>query len=239
MLTPPVPASDQATDPPALARPDLASLAAGIAIATAADLPAGFTVDEDGIRLRADLRDAPAVLRHALEIAILRRLWPGEPALVGLAAARVAALFTCVEGDERAADPRFAAPTPPDISVLRAAWSRLAYHQPRDRGAPVTAAIAARLAALWPILGTAEHLLTAGGDSRLRVDRSADSTPMAAARVHDHGPSPSPRPPRPRSPSLPTMPSRPAGAASWQRIPRPPGRPRPRRSGARSSITTA
>jgi hypothetical protein len=115
-----------------------------------------------------------AVLRHALELALLLRLWPDRPALAGLAAARTAALFLRLEricglSVAGTAATMLQDDAPPDQAAAAALWARLRAHQP---GAPaeLPEGTAAALADVWPLLGPAEWLLETGGDERLRVD---------------------------------------------------------------------
>lgn len=81
-----------------LRRPDIAPLAEGIEIVFDADCPGGFAVTPSGaVRLDPVVLTDEATtayrLRHALELVLLRRLWPGEPVLAEAAAARVADRF--------------------------------------------------------------------------------------------------------------------------------------------------
>ena len=155
-----------------LARPDLQVLARDVSVQLAPQaprsVPTDFTVPEPGrivLGPRACLGGPPALtlLRHALEIAALLRLYPDRPALAGLAGARTAALFAALEGSSPATA------EPPSDAEAALAWSRLAAHQP---GAPASLpdGTAAALRAIWPLLGPAEWLMQSGGDVRLLID---------------------------------------------------------------------
>jgi hypothetical protein len=158
-----------------LARPDLRIAPHERSIAFAADLVDPFTVDATGhVRLGpaslARGEHAAAVLRHALELALLLPRLPAAPALAGLAAARVAAQFAAVHGAP--AEPwheAMAGPVAPDPAVLHTIWLRLSRLH-ADPATPPDPASLARLAAIWSLLGPAESLLQSGGDQRLRVD---------------------------------------------------------------------
>ena len=151
-----------------LARPDLQTLAKDVSVQLAPQMPQGFTVPEAGRIVLGAIAcaggpSALTLLRHALELAALLRLWPDRPALAGLAAARTAALFAALEGLHTAVA------EPISDSEAALAWTRLAAHQP---GSPVSLphGTAATLRAVWPLLGPAEWLMQSGGDVRLLLD---------------------------------------------------------------------
>ena len=159
-----------------LARPDLAAVAEGCAIATDPDCPC-FRAGADGVRLPPGGFDdqAAVALRHAIEIAVMRRAG-AAPALAGLGAARVAARFAGFERLLQASEPApdagiaaLAGAAPPSAAALVTLWRRLAVHQP-DADPTLPTGTVARLAALWPLLEPVEALLQSGGDARLRVD---------------------------------------------------------------------
>jgi hypothetical protein len=85
-----------------LQRADFAAHAAGTRIRVADTLGAAFHVNQTaGICIPPgcglDAAQGSITLRHALELALLLRLWPDNPVLAGLAAARTAALFAVLE----------------------------------------------------------------------------------------------------------------------------------------------
>lgn len=161
-----------------LARPDLQTLAADVAVQLVPDLPPAFAVPEAGrILIGPGIgRGGTLVvsrLRHALEIAALLRLCPDRPALAGLAAARTAAWFAALERpDAPGGEPwarvfgRTEAPSDADVAL---AWTSLAAHQPSGPEA-LPDGTGAALRGIWPLLGPAEWLMQSGGDARLRVD---------------------------------------------------------------------
>ena len=161
-----------------LQRADFAGLAAATAIGVREVLGSSFQVHPNGsVTLGPgcglDPAGGPAVLRHALELSLLRRLWPDRPVLAGLAAARTAALFSALERPPLLA----AAPEPapmagdalPPGAALDAAWAILSRHQP-DAPMAVPPETLTLLRRIWPVLGPAEWLMQTGGDARLSVD---------------------------------------------------------------------
>ena len=184
-----------------MARADFRELSAGVDVRVVPGLPAPFAVDDAGAILLdpARLAAAPSdavTLRHALELLMLRRMWPGRYALAGLAAARTAALFARLEPpDPRAAadrtddDPGAAAlvsDTPLTAAAAAALWRVLARHQP---GAPgdLAAGTGRLLARVWPLLGPAEWLMQdvtgrlAAAPARERSPTSASGRSPASA----------------------------------------------------------
>ncbi len=158
-----------------LAHPGLAPLAATLSISCgptpeSAHGPLPFLVPRPGALILAPGHaDAPVALRHGLELAFLRGQRALPAPLAGLLAARTAALFASVEGGAPAGiDPALAGPLP-DGTTLAHLWHDLAPLQ-QATASPLTPAEIAQLAALWPLAGPLEHLLTTGGDSRLRLD---------------------------------------------------------------------
>ncbi len=162
-----------------LARAELRSLAADTSITLAVGLPHAFEVIGPGeflVRPARELDDADvaAMLRHALELALLLRLWPDAPVLAGFAAARTVALFSVVE---RAPAPpnrsndltSLAGDDPIGMEAAEALWPVLALHQP---GAPaaIPSDLVAALHRIWRLLGPAEWLMQTGGDVRLVID---------------------------------------------------------------------
>jgi hypothetical protein len=112
-------------------------------------------------------------LRHAIELAWLATVT--EPALAGLAAARAAALAVTLETYGAAATvPGWIAPLtgfgPPELSIARRIWTKLAIHQPGSEALPLSADAHRKLAQAWPLLGPAEWLMEQGGDARLGID---------------------------------------------------------------------
>lgn len=168
-----------------LSRPDFRGLAAGASAHVDPDLPTAFLVTSSGEILlspacAADRFSVSVALRHALELLLLRRLWPQRPALVGLAAARTAALFAILERCEATA----ATPAPglvaPDEAALsaeapagpaqaQALWAWLRRRQPGLEAAPASTTFGL-LSRVWPLLGPAEWLMRAVGDPRWRID---------------------------------------------------------------------
>ncbi len=155
-----------------LQRTDFAGLAAETAMELRDDLGAGFQVDPGGLvtvgpDCALDAVQGPVTLRHALELSLLLRLWPDQPALAGLAAARTAALFAAL-GPVMPAPSALAAKVPADAE-LAALWPALSHHQRKPPTAIPPGALAA-LRRVWPLLGPAEWLMQTGGDARLSVD---------------------------------------------------------------------
>ena len=163
-----------------LARPDIAPLLAGTALEVRHDLVEPFHCEGANCAALGPLALVPdagqdVLIRHALELALMLRLVPDDPALAGLMAARVASLFAALEPDPAsvaAAVPglgEFAGASAPDLARLNRLWPRLVRFQSPapDRILPATAR---SLAAVWPFLGPAEHLMGTGGDTRLRLD---------------------------------------------------------------------
>lgn len=113
-------------------------------------------------------------LRHAIELAWLAAV--AEPALAGLAAARAAALAVTLEtyGAAGATVPGWIAPLtgfgPPELSIARRIWAKLAIHQPGSTAMPLSAEAHRKLVEAWPLLGPAEWLMEQGGDARLGID---------------------------------------------------------------------
>jgi hypothetical protein len=171
-----------------LARPDIAPLSIGRAIEVRRDVPS-FVCRAGAIEISASVLADPAldvIVRHALELALALELFPDDPALAGLVAARVAALFAALEQDSIALPwhPAMAADRAPDAVALATIWPQLAAHQePRPRLLPQTPA---RLLDLWPLVGPSEHLMGLGGDTRLKLD--------PATGLNVYGCSPRPRP---------------------------------------------
>lgn len=164
-----------------LERTDFRDLASAATMRVAAELRVAFAVTSPGAVLLSpscghDAGEAAVALRHALELSLLLRLWPDNPVLAGLAAARTAALFAALERPAplsgRTATPDFAALTadvPLDAARIEALWPRLARHQP-NAPVMVPTGTQAALAAVWRLLGPTEWLMQGGGDARLSVD---------------------------------------------------------------------
>jgi hypothetical protein len=164
-----------------LRREDLAALAADTTVKVVGSLDTTFRVTPSGEVLLPpncglNALEGAVTVRHALELALLLRLWPAQPVLAGLAASRTAALFATLEevpplsSTESVSDlaPMGDAPciTAPQA---RKAWAKLARHQigaPRSIGQEAFRS----LQRLWPLLGPAEWLMQNGGDLRLVVD---------------------------------------------------------------------
>ncbi len=161
-----------------LQRVDFAGLATAIRLRE--DLGIGFQVDPHGsVTVGPDCGldpvQGPVALRHALELSLLLRLWPDQPVLAGLAAARTAALFSALERPA----PASGAPALPALSAmaasvpadaeLHALWPMLSHHQ-CDAPTAVPPGVPAALRRAWPVLGPAEWLMQTGGDARLSVD---------------------------------------------------------------------
>lgn len=117
-------------------------------------------------------------LRHGIELAWLRSHSHRDPAIIGILAARTAALFLKLETIETrvaaAADPSLAAILAlsgdcPGTDALAWLWRQLARHQP-GADAAFTSAAQAAIAGLWDFAGPTEHLLACGGDDRLTPD---------------------------------------------------------------------
>lgn len=165
---------------PLLARPDLAPLAAGRDVAFVPGLAVAFRCPGQGrVEIGPGALDpsaCPAVaLRHALELALQLDMSLRDPVLAGLIAARVAALFAALE---RSADTPcldedglalLAADAMLPAAALAALWTLLARHQV-NAPAAIAPATLERLAAVWALLGPAEHVMGLGGDTRLRLD---------------------------------------------------------------------
>ena len=167
-----------------LARADFRGLSANASVQVAQDLSTSFVVTEAGAILlhpdcAADAFNSAVAVRQALELLLLRRLWPAFPALAALAAARTAALFAMGErpGVPLAApQPHLATPdyklltadAPPLPQHLRPLWASLACHH---RGADVELppAPSGLLDRIWPVLGPAEWLMQSCGNRRLRL----------------------------------------------------------------------
>ena len=174
-----------------LSRPEFAPLVRDTEFLPNPALQLDFVVSAGGqvIAGKPWLRQAPAAtsLRQALELSFLLRLWPDQPALAGLAAARCAALFARMEQlctgleDDVLAD----ADVPPDEATAARWWDELRAHQ-LDAPIKLPEGTCADLARLWPVLGPTEWLLTTGGDERLRID--------AQTGLNQYGCSPRPRP---------------------------------------------
>ncbi|GAA4475194.1 hypothetical protein [Gluconacetobacter asukensis] len=182
-----------------LERPDLRVIAGGRRIGLDTALAGPFVVRADGmVVLGAPCLMAPAcapvVLRHALELARLIEAVPEDAVLAGLCAARTAALFAELDGPEGAPGPDWhagmAAANPPGIARLQQIWGELAPLQPpvaqECAGEGAFDRLAARLEALWPLLGPAEKLMAEGGDARLAID--------PATGLNHYGSSHRPRP---------------------------------------------
>lgn len=186
-----------------LERPDLRVIAGARRIGLDTTLGQPFVVAADGmVVLGAPClmtpACAPVVLRHALELARLIEAVPDDAVLAGLCAARTAALFAELDGPGGAPGPGWladmAAACPPGTDRLRQIWADLAPLQPPvtlehiDDGAAQGAfeRLAARLGALWPLLGPAEQLMAEGGDARLAID--------PATGLNHYGSSHRPRP---------------------------------------------
>ena len=113
-------------------------------------------------------------LRHAVELGWLAAV--AEPPLAALAAARCAALAVAMETDDGlgVSLPAWIAPMtgrlPPDLSIARLIWARLARHQPSLLDPVLTAATYDRLVDAWALLGPTEWLMEQGGDARLATD---------------------------------------------------------------------
>ena len=115
-------------------------------------------------------------LRHALELAWLRRSQTACMGAAGLAAARVAALFIQAEMETLDADDRAALPhwVPVMASEVVPAADSLRVISAKLPGAPADAGEVTQVRLLWGLLGTAESLMETGGDIRLQRDpRSA------------------------------------------------------------------
>jgi selenocysteine lyase/cysteine desulfurase len=161
-----------------LAMPDVAPVAAGRRVVFAPELAPSFVVHgTDDARVGpsalASTGHLRSVVRHALEIGVMRELCPEDDVLAGLMASRTAALFANLENDARTnggpwreASTANAAPSDDAIAQV---WSVLLGHQP---GAPavVLPGTARRLRDVWQLLGPAEYLIGTGGDTRIRLD---------------------------------------------------------------------
>jgi hypothetical protein len=93
-----------------LRRPDIAPLANRIDIVFDADCRDGFAITPDGAvclnpAALTDEATTASRLRHALELVLLRRLWPNEPVLAEAAAARVADRFRRMAGGREQSRP--------------------------------------------------------------------------------------------------------------------------------------
>lgn len=115
-------------------------------------------------------------LRHALELAWLRRRPAVAEGSAGLAAARAAALFVQAEFDslnteERAALPRWVGPMASEVAPSVDTLRQISANLP---GEAASAEEIAHVRAIWQLLGTADALMETGGDIRLQRDpRSA------------------------------------------------------------------
>lgn len=168
-----------------LTRPDFRSLSAGVSVRITADLRTSFAVLKSGEVLlhsacAADAFSGAVAIRHALELLLLRRLWPLLLPLADLAAARTAAIFACLEGpggSPPASDPAFAAPdyaalafdAPAGAGLLQSLRTSLASYGP-DGQPKLPAALFGLIARIWPMLGPADWLMRAGGRQSLRSD---------------------------------------------------------------------
>jgi len=165
---------------PLLARPDIAPLAAGRDVAYVPGLGVAFRCPGQGrVEIGPGALDPSAcpavVMRHALELALQLEISPHDPVLAGLIAARVAALFAALErsGDAPCLDDDglalLAGDAMPPAAALAGMWTLLAQHQLNAPPA-ITPATLDRLAAVWALLGPAEHVMGQGGDTRLRLE---------------------------------------------------------------------
>ncbi len=176
----------------ALQRPDLRIVAEGVRVRFNLSCGPAFQIEGGDIVLGPASTGVGRVcafhLRHALEVAFLARA-EVKPALAGLAAARVAALFWELDGpcDAPPADwvDELARSVPPEPERLAELWRVLASLQGLA-GNALDADVAERLASAWVLLGPVEELLASGGDARLRVGLSS--------RLNHYGCSHRPRP---------------------------------------------
>ena len=168
-----------------LSRPDFRGLSGGVSVRVVPDLPRSFVVARSGDILlhpacAADVLSGPVAVRHALELLLLRRLWPTLPALAGLAAARTAALFATFEasgapvvapGDGAIAPdyPALASGLPASAGQMQTLWAALAGHEP-GADPELPAGSGGLLARIWPVLGPAEWLMQGGGDPHHRTE---------------------------------------------------------------------
>ncbi len=170
-----------------LSRADFRDLSVGVSVRVLADLPCSFALTGDGEILLSPVsasttQSQAVVLRHAIELLMLRSLWPDRPALAGLSAARTAALFARLERpdarnlvtggmDGMPDDAALTSDAPIGLQAAAALWSLLARHQP---GAPdeLPFDVGRLLARAWPLLGPTSWLMQGDGDRRLPVSRS-------------------------------------------------------------------
>ena len=161
-----------------LSRPDFRSLAAGRSVRVAPELKASFLLVESGEVLlnpvcAADPAASAVAIRHALELLLLRRLWPSLPALASLAATRTAALFARLEGSDKglsASEPGFAAPdyaalafdAPIGKGLAQGLRASLAGYQPSD-DLKLSPSLYGLIERIWPLLGPADWLMRADG----------------------------------------------------------------------------
>lgn len=145
-----------------------------------------FCVPQPGwLILSSDLDDDDAgrvTLAHGMELAWLTTVPGLPPAVAGLLAARVGALYAASLG----AWPSLSALGGDfDAGSLAAHWHRLRPHQP---GAPAwfDPAWVPLTRALWPLAAPLRHLLTCGGDERLALQR--------ADRLNKYACAPAPQP---------------------------------------------
>ena len=197
---------DQASN--ILLRADFSDLAIGVDLRLDEELDAPFVITRSGgILLQPACASDPSshaiAVRHALELLLLRRIWPALPALAGLAAARTAALFAEIEAPGLQGRPpgHFTAEQqtlltsdlPLDAPQARALWSSLARYQPGPRGEMPPAATGL-LARIWSFLGPVDWLMRTPGYVRLSLDPvtglngygcSLRPRPLAAAFASD------------------------------------------------------
>ena len=206
--------SDQASS--ILSRADFSDLAVGVDLRLDDELDSPFVVTRaGGILLHPACASDPSshaiAVRHALELLLLRRIWPALPALAGLAAARTAALFAEIEapglqgrppGDFTAEQHKLlTSDLPLDAAQARALWLALARYQPGPHGdVPLTTT--GLLARIWTVLGPVDRLMRTPGYARLSLDpatglngygSSLRPRPSAAAFASDTASSPSER----------------------------------------------
>ncbi|WP_419757369.1 hypothetical protein [Acidisoma sp.] len=162
-----------------LHQPELRLLLDGLDIRSDAELAAPFILAGPGkIVLGAPILlaagDSLFQLRHAIELGWLAAV--AEPPLAALAAARCAALAVAMETDAGlgVSLPAWVAPMtsrlPPDLSITRLIWARLARHQPSLPDPVLTEATYDQLVDAWALLGPSEWLMEQGGDARLATD---------------------------------------------------------------------
>ena len=162
-----------------LHQPELRLLLDGLNIRSDAALTAPFILAGPGqVVLGAPILSAAGdslfQLRHAMELGWLAAV--AEPSLAALAAARCAALAVAMETDAGmgVSLPAWVAPmtsrSPPDFSIARLLWARLARHQPSLSDTALTVSAYDRLVDAWALLGPTEWLMEQGGDARLATD---------------------------------------------------------------------